>query len=271
MPGESHWMPQKLVRNPLYLQLTEILKELLGSDEFKEGDKFLTERQISERFDVSRVTANKALSSLVSDGVLAFRKGVGTFVQDTSLDAQFPGVYTSFTNKALAAGKKPSTRLLRFDRVAGSVLPSRIRQRFPVDDAEEVVIVERLRSADQVPMILERHYFRAAFLPGLSPEDLVGSVYDMVKKKYRQTFAKMNETVRSVVINAANAALLEVPPGIGGFLMFFLPINREGMAMYFAEVLYRGDAYEFHNRQGPIWKSHSREEDPGDFLQTFPR
>jgi DNA-binding GntR family transcriptional regulator len=46
------------------------------------GERLLTERQICERFGVSRATANKALSNLVSEGVLEFRKGVGTFVRE---------------------------------------------------------------------------------------------------------------------------------------------------------------------------------------------
>ncbi|MFN9913156.1 MAG: GntR family transcriptional regulator, partial [Pirellulaceae bacterium] len=44
-------------------------------------DRFLTEREIADRFGVSRPTANKALASLVSEGLLEFRRGVGTFVQ----------------------------------------------------------------------------------------------------------------------------------------------------------------------------------------------
>ena len=56
-----------------------------------------------------------------------------------------------------------------------------------------------------------------------------------------------------------------MPAGTPGFLMFFIPINEQGMPIYFAEVIYRGDAYEFHNRLGPIWKSHPIDEDPGDF------
>lgn len=156
---------RKLIRNPLYVQLKEILKELTKSDEFQVGDKFLTERQISKRFDVSRVTANKALSNLVAEGVLSFRKGIGTFVEDTTKDSHFPGVSTSFTNRTLAAGKRPSTRLLGFSQIKTEAIPVHVAARFPLSPAEQIVVVERLRLADDVPMILERHFFRAQILP----------------------------------------------------------------------------------------------------------
>jgi GntR family transcriptional regulator len=257
--------PGKLVRNPLYVQLKQILKELIQGDEFKPGDKFLTERQISERFDVSRVTANKTLSSLVGEGLLSFRKGIGTFVVDNYQESKFPGIFSSFTNRALAAGKKPSTILLRFEHTFAKTLPPRVRQRFPVDDEEDIIIVERLRLADQNPMILERHYFRCRLLPGITPSEVTTSVYDMVTKKYQQTFSETVETIRTIAIRSQNAELLGVPDGSPGFLMFATPLNEKGVCVYFAELIYRGDSYEVHNRLGPIWRSHSIDEDPGDF------
>jgi GntR family transcriptional regulator len=261
---------RKLVRNPLYEQLKQILGELATSDEFRRGDRFLTERQISERFDVSRVTANKALASLVAEGVLAIRKGVGTFVADNASDSRFPSVATSFTNKTLAAGKRPSTRILRFQSAGSGEMPARVRQRLPLSPGEPMIVVERLRLADEVPMILERHYLRAQFLPGLVPDDVVVSLYDTLTKKYRLPLAIMDERIRSVVIGGANARLLGVPEMTPGILMLFMPILEDGTPLYSAEVLYRGDAYEFHNRLGPIQRTHSPIDDPEEFTPGQP-
>ena len=49
---------RRLVREPMYQQMNTILRELLKSSEFPEGAQFLTEREIAERFKVSRPTAN---------------------------------------------------------------------------------------------------------------------------------------------------------------------------------------------------------------------
>lgn len=254
------------MRNPLYVQLKQILKELVTSDEFRAGDKFLTERQISERFDVSRVTANKALASLVAEGILSFRKGIGTFIADTTPDSRFPGVLMSFTNKTLAAGKKPSTRVLGFSRIAASEMPPHVAARFHVAGDERIVTCERLRLADEVPMILERHFFRARLLPDLSEADVATSVYDMLTKKYKQIPSAVDETIRTMAISGCNAELLSVPEGTPGFLMFFMPLNEEDQPIYFAEVLYRGDTFEFHNRIGPIQKTHRPQEEPAAFV-----
>src|SRR6185503_9037917 len=111
-----------IVRQPIYQQLNQALRSLLGSGEFKTGARFLTEREVSLRFEVSRATANKALSNLVSEGILEFRKGVGTFVRGGVLDYDLRSL-VSFTGKAAASGKRATTRVLAFDTVAASSAP----------------------------------------------------------------------------------------------------------------------------------------------------
>src|SRR5690349_7956533 len=109
-------MDASLIRSPVYQQLNGRLRTILAS-KCKRGDQFLTERQISEKFQVSRATANKALASLVSEGLLEFRKGLGTFVRRDVIDYDVRSL-VSFTEKARAAGKRPSTQLVTFESIA---------------------------------------------------------------------------------------------------------------------------------------------------------
>jgi DNA-binding GntR family transcriptional regulator len=67
-------------------QLNELLQELIRNGEFKPGQQFITEREVVERFSVSQVTANKALSHLAVSGLFEFRKGAGTLVRERILD-----------------------------------------------------------------------------------------------------------------------------------------------------------------------------------------
>src|SRR4030042_2455011 len=111
----------KIIKDPIYQQLNNILKELIRSGEFKPGDQFLTERKICERFDVSRATANKELSNLVSENILEFKKGVGTFVADKYIDFDLRELI-SFTNITKSSGKNPSTKVLSFEKLSASKL-----------------------------------------------------------------------------------------------------------------------------------------------------
>ena len=50
--------PGRLVKEPVYQQLNDLLQGLIRRVEFKAGQQFLTKREVGERFEVSRVTAN---------------------------------------------------------------------------------------------------------------------------------------------------------------------------------------------------------------------
>jgi len=109
----------------MYRQLQELLRKAIESGEFAEGDQFLTEREVVERYHVSRPTANKVLAGMAAEGRLEFRKGVGTFVRRRPLDYDVQ-ILVSFTQKARDAGRHPSTQVLHFDRVAVTGVESEI-------------------------------------------------------------------------------------------------------------------------------------------------
>lgn len=67
---------------PLYFQLGAALRELLITGDWSPGSQFLTEREIAEDFGVSRTVIRRALGLLVSDGIIALRRGAGAFVTE---------------------------------------------------------------------------------------------------------------------------------------------------------------------------------------------
>jgi len=130
-------MASLLIKEPIYQQLNSQIRLLIASGECPIGSKFLTERQICERYGVSRATANKALSNLVSEGLLEFRKGVGTFVRGRALDYNLRAL-VSFTDKAIAAGKKPSTEVLQFETVLAADVLDDVPETLRVSPADSL-------------------------------------------------------------------------------------------------------------------------------------
>jgi GntR family transcriptional regulator len=65
---------------PLYFQLGAVLKEKVDTGAWQPGDRFPTEREIAEEFDVSRTVIRRALDLLVGDGGIVRIRGSGAFV-----------------------------------------------------------------------------------------------------------------------------------------------------------------------------------------------
>lgn len=234
----------RIVREPMYQQVNDLLRGLLRTAEFTEGKQFLTERQIAERFQVSRPTANKVLAGMVSEGLLEFRKGIGTFVCLARLGYD-TRTLVSFTDKVKEAGKKPGTRVLQFQKVSAADVDTEVSRKLQVDKDQRLFAITRLRLADGVPVILEKRWVPTDIFPGLSRKELRGSLYALCRDKYGLRIAESDETIRAVKLIGAEAKLLEVRGGSPGFLVSSVGYSRN-RATWWEKTLYRGDAYEFH-------------------------
>lgn len=233
-------------RDPVYLQMNDRLRELLRGGDFPPGSQFLTERQVAERFGVSRPTANKTLAALVGEGLLEFRKGIGTFVRAGVLDYDLRRL-VSFTDQARAAGRVPSSRVLRLRKsTAGAEGVSA----FP--PKATVHAIERVRLADKVPVIYERRVVCAELCPTLTRTDLAGSLYALWTERDGLAIVGAKETIRAVVLDDERAAALAVEPGSAALVVEAVGYVVGERPLWWEETTYRADRYEFHNRIGGL-------------------
>jgi GntR family transcriptional regulator len=257
-------MLPSIVKEPIYHQLNSHLRQLIASGKCPVGGKFLTERQICEKFGISRATANKALSNLVSEGLLEFRKGVGTFVKARTLDYNLRAL-VSFTEEAIAAGKHPSSKVLHFAKVSSRDVLDEVPQLLQAGPDSLLFYVERLRLADNVPVILERRYIVEQYCPDLTRADLAKSLYGIWTERYRLTIEGADERIRAVNLRGAEARALQVRDGSAGLLIHSAGYLAGGKPLWSERTLYRGDAYEFHSRLGGIQPARYAQ---GRFLET---
>ncbi|MCL6545219.1 MAG: GntR family transcriptional regulator, partial [Bryobacteraceae bacterium] len=109
-----------------------------------------------------------------------------------------------------------------------------------------------LRLADNLPVIYERRYIVAEYCPELTRADLEGSLYAVWTQKYRLEIEGADERIRAVHLRGPEARALRVRDGAAGLLIRSVGYLTGGRPLWFERTLYRGDAYEFHNRLGGI-------------------
>ncbi len=237
-------------------QLIQQLRDLIRSRQFAPGAQFLTEREIAGRFDTSRPTANKALSSLVAEGLLEFRKGAGTFVREGVLDYDLQRL-VSFTDKALAAGKKPHTRVLEYKRMAARLAPEAVRTALQAAAGETLIYMERLRLADGQPVIFERRHVVERWCSGMTKADARGSLYACWTDKCGLVITGADEVIRAVNATGPLAQRLAVPEGAACFQIIATGFAPEDQPLWHEETWYRSDLYEFRNQIGGVAAARS--------------
>lgn len=239
----------ELIRDPVYHQLHDRLRALLSRGDYAPGAQFLTEREISTKYRVSRVTANKALSHLVVSGALEFRKGVGTFVRAGGLQNDLRQL-VSFTEKAEACGLRPTTKVLNYlVTTAGEVRPE-VGEALKIEAEEALHYFERLRLADEEPVILERRFVVARFCPRLAKAQLKGSLYALLEDELGIRLGGAEQTIRALSLSAGDAKLLGVPTGTAALWVRATGFTTNGEPLWLEDTLYRADRYEFQNMLG---------------------
>lgn len=184
-------------------QVRDLLEQMIQT-QLHPGDAIPSERQLVERFGVSRVTVRHAIADLVEAGRLERVHGKGTYVTGPQIDSQLH--LMSFSREMRARGLEPQTRVLGAAEVkADADVAAALR--IPPEDP--VVRVERLRLADGAPMALEVGHYPSAMFPDLVDQDL-SALYDVFAHHYNVWVTSAQQTVRAESADARRAEVLGV-------------------------------------------------------------
>ncbi|MBN6052638.1 GntR family transcriptional regulator [Nonomuraea sp. RK-328] len=224
---------------PKYFQLREILLDLIDSDELSIGAAIPSERELCQRFGLSRMTVRQAVDHLVSEGRLHRVPGKGTFVARPKIELALQ--LTSFTDDMRARGMEPGSRDLdrRIVRASGH-----LAKELGIQPGEEVHFIERLRTADGEPLSIERAHIPVRLAPGLGDLDLADkSLYELLETRYGLVMDAGELTIDGGIADPSDADLLKLPRG-GAVLLLQRRSFSGGVCAELGVSTYRADRYQ---------------------------
>lgn len=196
----------KNLQIPLYIQLMEIIKDMINNNELQEGHCLMPEREICKIQNISRMTVNKAIINLVNDGILERQQGKGTFVSYKKEKLTYEKMQ-GFTEITQGKNLKVKNKILKFkvDK------PSKtLRDYLQLkDDSSLVFQIERVRFIDEDPTILEKIYIPKYMCSDLTKELINNnSLYTLYREKYKHKTQKAKQTINPIILNKSQAKLL---------------------------------------------------------------
>lgn len=234
-PGRPRSVPKYL---RLRQQLLDEINERFGPDEMMPG-----ERELAERFGVSRMTVRQALTALADDGHIYSIRGQGTFVARARITK--PPTLTSFSGDMRARGLMPGSRLLSAEIVSAA---GDVARDLELEPGTQVYRIGRVRLADDVPMCLEEVHLPVRLFPGLLDLDLSGSLYELLEQRYRTPVVAADQITTAVNLTRTRAELLGVPTRSAALKVVRISTDNRGRMVERAVSLYRGDRYDFSTR-----------------------
>lgn len=129
--------------SPLYFQLFTVLNDAISRGVIANGSRMPSEKEISDRFEVSRITARRTLAELAAKGLVVRHRGKGTFVQHTYQPDPIVAPLSSMLESLGHMGRDTTVTLLskRMD-----TLPADLQEVFGLGAEARVCHLVRVRS-----------------------------------------------------------------------------------------------------------------------------
>ncbi len=178
-----------------YKQIEKDILDKIQTGYFKQNDMIPTELELSNTYNVSRVTVRRATDNLVAQGLLYRTAGVGTFVNHNPATQKI-ATLKSFTEEMEELGLKAYTKINSFSIVEAD---SKIARMIGVKPNDMIYYIERIRYGNDDIFVFEKTYMSVKDNPDISIRVLEESKYyyfEHVRNKkidysYHQTYPIM--------------------------------------------------------------------------------
>ncbi len=234
---------------PKYIQISNWLMEMVQKGRYSIHDKLPSESRLAELFRVNRNTVRQAISDLVAKGIVQKKNGVGSFVIGRTFQ---PVKYTlqhisSFTDDMMRMGIVPQTKLIRQSVIEA---PSDVAEKLMMGKEKLVILTERLRLGNRIPLVIERSYLPHREYKAILKVRLTGSLYHLLTRKFQVDLHRSIQTFRAVAFSGKDAKLLDLPPRSPGIFLESIIYDSKNIPVEVLHAFHRGDKYVFEVESG---------------------
>lgn len=225
------------MRQAVYMQLADQLRDRILKDEFRYGQLFPPERELEKMYGIDRKTIRKSLGILVEEGLLVRIQGKGTYVRRP--DIRFPmKAAEGFSRLLYQQGIQTSSNVITKTR---EPVGYRLAKKMELPEAETVWKLIRLRLAEGEPVALEYTYVREGRIPNFAEIDFsVCSLYDAWIKNGTVP-SHIQETIDAVELSGTEAKYLCKPQGSLAFLVTDITRDQNGIVIEYNRAYTNSD------------------------------
>lgn len=233
------------------------IRAMIDRGEVELGGRLIPEREMSERFGVSRSTVREALDEMRERGEIETRRGRGggTFALPAGprwehfdrmsvlsgthrLVEHRAGTPQSIATALAQQGFAAKTKLVAAGR---ELCPTAITSSFGYEEPREMLVVERIRIADEAPISFERAYLDPALFPDFLEHDFTPSIYATIQNGYDIAVARVDERIEVVPAKMRCAAYLGVVDGEPLLCVKSWAVGVENQLLQYSRDLFRAD------------------------------
>ena len=218
----------------------ELLAEMTSSQQLPPGTKLPTEGELVKRFGVSRATVREAMTSLVEAGYVTRRHGSGSYVAERRRMPHGLDSTLSYLAMIESAGAEPGMRVL--DAILEPY--SKADSPLQLKKGDTVLAVERVRTADDQPVIYSRDRIPARLLSGdLDLDNLHPSLFGLLSSSGHAA-DHATATLRAVASTSRTAKVLGIRRGKPLLYIEEIDYDRDGTPVMLSREWHVSEAFD---------------------------
>lgn len=226
---------------PAYIRIHDVLKKKIDDGFWEIGQRLPSERDLADDYEVSRMTLRQAITLLVEEGILERRVGSGTYVASHRVQEKMRGT-TSFTEIVHSQGKTPSSQLISYQRKPANETEI---QQLQLKATDTVVRMERVRFADNVPLVFEVASIPEKLIQSFNQEDITEHFFQTLMDNGYE-IGKSQQTIYAKNASECVANYLKVPKNHAVLTLTQVSYFTDGRPFEYVHSQYVGDRFEFY-------------------------
>jgi GntR family transcriptional regulator len=157
------------IKRPSHATLTDqtvlAIQEAIKQGRFTAGSQLPSEMELLQMLGVSRTTLREALRILGEQRLIRKKRGRGTFVMERAIIKDLSRNF-GITEMISQAGYTPGMRdvEIKLDKASKT-----LAEKFEIPEGSALVVIERVRTADQIPVVWTRDIMPEQYLDGWMP------------------------------------------------------------------------------------------------------
>lgn len=231
-----------LTRVPLYHRLYSVLKGAIIDGTIAYDARMPTEQQLAATFDVSRITAKRAMDDLAAEDLIARFRGKGSHVTYRYKPQPVRAPLVAMLEDLIEMGKHSIIRVISVEKV---VAPAEIREQLGLGDRDTVHKVVRVLSNEDGEPYAHYVSWTAGVTGAFTKKNLESRARLDVLRDCGFRLTKVDQVLSAEKASTKIAHELQVEPGEALLSVRRNSYNEDGIVVDVLECLYNPKRYQF--------------------------
>ena len=225
---------------PLYHQIYLTLRDEITRGDRPFGSGVPTEMELAESYDVSRITARRALDELASGGFVERRRRLGTHVVYRIANKPIEANIDQAVESLIAFGHNTAVKVLE---VTTEPVRDVVAQKLGLFEGEPAIRAVRLRSTRNGPLGMIVSHMRAGLGLSITPERLTERPILSLLREAGVKIGGAIQTIEAMVADPQMAEQLQCEPRAAVLHVERLVEDSNGVTVLVTNAFYRADRY----------------------------